>query len=106
MDLWCQRHRGQRFDADGAWAASGRLVPDLLNLWLQEPYFASPPPKSTGRDRFHAAWLDARLRDASAADVMATLAELTAARRCKPCNNTRPVRVAYWCVVEGPSTGT
>ena len=78
MDLWCQRQRGQPFDVDGAWAASGQLVPDLLTLWLQEPYFASPPPKSTGRDRFHAAWLDARLREAPAADVMATLAELTA----------------------------
>ena len=79
MDLWCQRHRGQRFDADGAWAASGQVLPGLLALWLQEAYFGWPPPKSTGRDRFHAAWLDARLHEAPAADVMATLAELTAA---------------------------
>jgi len=78
MDLWCQRHRGQRFDADGAWAASGQVLPGLLDLWLQEAYFGWSPPKSTGRDRFHAAWLDARLHEAPATDVMATLAELTA----------------------------
>ncbi len=79
MDLWCQRYRGERFDGGGAWAAAGRVLPELLALWLKEPYFGWPPPKSTGRDRFHAGWLDARLQDAPAADVMATLAELTAA---------------------------
>ncbi len=80
MDLWCQRHRGQAFDADGAWAASGRVHQDLLALCLREPYFGQPPPKSTGRDLFHAAWLAARVgEDANPADVMATLAELTAA---------------------------
>ncbi len=78
MDLWCQRHSGERFDAGGAWAASGQVLPSLLALWLQEAYFGWLPPKSTGRDRFHAAWLDARLHEAPAADVMATLAELTA----------------------------
>lgn len=82
MDDWCQRHRGVAFDAEGAWAASGRVRADLLAIFEREPYFALPPPKSTGRDLFHAQWLDAalgRLADVPApADVMATLAELTA----------------------------
>jgi anhydro-N-acetylmuramic acid kinase len=56
MDLWCLRHTGQRFDADGAWAAQGTVQPGLLDLLLQEPYFAEPPPKSTGRDLFNAGW--------------------------------------------------
>src|SRR5690606_8247255 len=51
-----------------------------------EPFFALAPPKSTGRDLFHGAWLDAWLhrcgpqaqRPARAADVQATLCELTA----------------------------
>ena len=81
MDLWCQRHRGARFDAGGAWAASGTVLPSLLAQWLAEPFFARPPPKSTGRDLFHAAWLDAELtRHGSApaaVDVQATLAQLT-----------------------------
>lgn len=80
MDAWCQRQRGEAFDAGGAWAASGRVLPDLLTALRAEPYFALPPPKSTGRDLFHMAWLDARLAAfgaAAAADVQATLAMLT-----------------------------
>lgn len=81
MDLWCQRHRGQPFDADGAWAASGRVDPTLLTTMLNEPFFALAPPKSTGRDLFDAEWLERHLADhpaLPAQDVMASLAELTA----------------------------
>jgi anhydro-N-acetylmuramic acid kinase len=80
MDGWCQRHRGQAYDAGGAWAAGGRADAALLQSWLADPYFAVPPPKSTGRDLFDMAWLDARLDGPTreARDVMATLAELTA----------------------------
>jgi anhydro-N-acetylmuramic acid kinase len=55
-----------------------------LAALLAEPFFERAPPKSTGRDLFDAAWLDARLagRPATAADVMATLAELTARSIC------------------------
>ena len=81
LDGWCQRHRGQAFDADGRWAASGQVIESLLSALLAEPYFSQPPPKSTGRDRFHLAWLDGHLaRHAPAAapvDVQATLAALT-----------------------------
>lgn len=78
LDLWCQRHRGQAYDADGAWAASGQVDAALLARWLAEPFFALPPPKSTGRELFNADWLQARLPDTRApVDVMATLAELT-----------------------------
>ncbi|MCA0240345.1 MAG: anhydro-N-acetylmuramic acid kinase [Proteobacteria bacterium] len=83
MDLWMRRAAGQPYDAGGRLAAGGRVLPALLQALQAEPYFALPPPKSTGRDLFHAAWLDARLQAAGAAaarveDVMATLAELTA----------------------------
>jgi anhydro-N-acetylmuramic acid kinase len=48
---------------------------------LAEPFFALPPPKSTGRDLFHMAWLDAhQMRLAPGAlpiDVQATLMALT-----------------------------
>jgi anhydro-N-acetylmuramic acid kinase len=53
MDHWCERHTGQAFDADGRWAASGRVRPDILERLLDEPFFAQAPPKSTGRDLFH-----------------------------------------------------
>lgn len=80
MDLWCQRHLGQPFDEGGRWAAGGRIDELLLGRWLQEPYFARKPPKSTGRDLFDGAWLDRSLgaSTASPQDVMATLTELSA----------------------------
>lgn len=81
MDYWCESHTGHPYDAGGAWAAQGRVLPDLLARFLAEPYLQLPPPKSTGRDLFHADWLAAHLRshaDAAPADVQATLTELTA----------------------------
>jgi anhydro-N-acetylmuramic acid kinase len=80
LDGWCLRHRGEPFDAEGRWAASGRVRDVLLAAMLCEPYFALAPPKSTGRDLFHLAWLDAHLAALGGidpADVQATLAALT-----------------------------
>jgi anhydro-N-acetylmuramic acid kinase len=80
MDAWHLRHRGEAFDRDGVFAASGRVHDALLARLLSDPYFALPPPKSTGREHFHLGWLDAQLNDfaLSPADVQATLLELTA----------------------------
>jgi len=81
MDQWAQLHRGQAFDADGRWAASGALDEPLLQALLAEPYFGRPPPKSTGRDLFHAGWLQTALERRGALPpvaVQATLLELTA----------------------------
>lgn len=81
LDGWIGRHQGKDYDADGAWGASGRVVTELLQSLLEEPYFQQPAPKSTGRDLFHMQWLDARLAPFSglgAADVQATLTMLTA----------------------------
>ncbi len=99
MDLWCQRHRQQTFDAGGAWAASGRVDAGLLQRWLTEPFFALPPPKSTGRDLFHADWLDSRLPTGlRPEDVMATLAELTVRAACDALHALAPAtRVLRVC---------
>jgi anhydro-N-acetylmuramic acid kinase len=82
LDLWYERHGEGLYDAGGAWAASGRVDHALLAVLLADPYFALRPPKSTGRDHFNAAWLDAALaRHGGAyhpADVQATLTALTA----------------------------
>jgi anhydro-N-acetylmuramic acid kinase len=83
MDAWCQLHTGEPFDNAGQWAASGTVIPQLLARFLAEPYFALPPPKSTGRDLFHLPWLQTHLSaflDAAPQDVQRTLLELTA--RC------------------------
>jgi anhydro-N-acetylmuramic acid kinase len=82
LDHWVRTCRGDAFDTDGAWAASGRVDALLLERLLDDAYFARRPPKSTGRELFNARWLDARLaalgRRVAAQDVQATLAELTA----------------------------
>jgi len=88
MDGWCHRNTGQHYDDGGAWAASGTVLPDLLDHMLAEPFLDRQPPKSTGRDLFNAAWLENILKThedrhglASAVDIQTTLTELTA-RAC------------------------
>lgn len=83
LDGWIERTRGERYDANGRFAASGKVHAKLLESLLQHPYFERPPPKSTGRDAFSLAWVDTVLAGsasagAAPADVQATLAELTA----------------------------
>ncbi|HEX7341370.1 MAG TPA: anhydro-N-acetylmuramic acid kinase [Rhodanobacteraceae bacterium] len=79
LDAWCQRHRGEAFDRDGAFAAAGRCDDALLVELLDDAYFSRPPPKSTGREHFHLAWLAAHPRVAmlAPADMQATLLALT-----------------------------
>ncbi|MCD2512812.1 anhydro-N-acetylmuramic acid kinase [Comamonas endophytica] len=85
MDAWCQRHTGQPYDDNGAWAASGSVLPALLEQLLAEPFLQQPPPKSTGRDLFSLGWLQQQLAalppGTRAEDVQATLTEFTA-RAC------------------------
>ena len=81
MDAWCAAHKGTPFDDNGQWAAGGSVVTELLQQLLEEPFFATAPPKSTGRDLFNSSWLDAhllRMPRLQAQDVQATLTELTA----------------------------
>jgi anhydro-N-acetylmuramic acid kinase len=74
----------QTYDRDGAWAASGTPCQALVSQWLQHEYFQIPPPKSTGRELFGWDYWQQCLADAGSynldpADLLATLAELTAA---------------------------
>lgn len=81
MDAWIARHQGQSYDADGAWGASGKVDTALLAALRSDAYFALPPPKSTGRDLFHTAWLEACLQaftQLPPVDVQATLTAFTA----------------------------
>ncbi len=80
MDAWCLRHRGQRFDLGGEFAAQGQVQDALLASLCDEPWLHLPPPKSTGRDQFHLDWLAEKTRafDLAPADVQATLVAFTA----------------------------
>lgn len=99
LDAWCARHQGTPYDAGGAWAASGRVLPELLDALLGDPWFALPPPKSTGRDLFHLGWLEQRLAGGERpADVQATLLTLSTLGIARALEAHCPgVREAYLC---------
>ena len=80
LDAWARRTGVGPCDRDGALARRGRIDEALLERCLDEPYFALPPPKSTGPERFSPAWLEARLGPCppDSPDVARTLVELTA----------------------------
>ncbi|TXI32769.1 MAG: anhydro-N-acetylmuramic acid kinase [Aquipseudomonas alcaligenes] len=80
LDAWIGKVRGETFDRDGAWAASGLLNEALLLRLMSDPYFAGRGPKSTGRELFNLPWLEshlAALPPLPVADVQRTLLELT-----------------------------
>lgn len=81
LDAWIHQQRGENFDRDGLWAASGKVEPLLLKALLSDPFFVTKGPKSTGREVFNLGWLEhhlGRLPPFAAQDVQATLLELTA----------------------------
>jgi len=69
------------YDEGGRLAAVGRIDEGLLAELLREPYYALPVPKTTGKELFNAAYLEAALaRHAGLRieDVLATVTALTA----------------------------
>ena len=79
LDSWISYCRNEGYDSNGDWAASGRVITSLLQQLRNDPYFAAPIPKSTGRERFNLAWLQRYLHgDELAVDVQTTVTELTA----------------------------
>ncbi len=101
LDAWAQRHLGRPFDENGQFAARGQTHRPLLHALLEEPFFAQQPPKSTGRDLFSPAWLDARLAShpgISPEDVQATLTALTAVTVAREIERHAPEsRAVYVC---------
>lgn len=82
LDSWIEKHHGKPFDKNGDFARQGEILPVLLDAFLADPYFAKPPPKSTGREYFHLGWLaekckDAVLSNARPCDIQRTLVALT-----------------------------
>ena len=80
MDAWILHQQGHHFDRDGNWAMEGKVNQALLNRMLADPFFSKTPPKSTGRDDFHMAWLAEKIGDNNIdpKDVQATLLHLSA----------------------------
>jgi len=91
LDGWIARHQGCAFDAQGAWAAQGKVHPSLLAALQAHPFFAIEPPKSTGREDFHLAWVDAVLAafpEVPAVDVQRCLLELSAWSIARACGDS------------------
>ena len=79
MDGWIMAHQGATYDAGGAWAAQGTVLPELLERLLAHEFFGRLPPKSTGRETFNLQNLKQVLAgNERPADVQATLCDLTA----------------------------
>lgn len=99
MDSWIEQHKGVRFDKNGEWASSGKVMPDLLAEMLAEPFFHQPPPKSTGRELFNLEWLAKKMQNLTACkpeDMQRTLAEFTVqsvANELKKLENSLPARL-------------
>lgn len=79
MDAWIMEQRGLAFDQEGVWASQGKVNQALLEHMLADPFFSKAPPKSTGRDDFHLAWLKKQMGSATfkPEDIQATLLHLT-----------------------------
>lgn len=86
IDQLTARFYGEQYDRDGRHASNGRVIDELLDVLMEDRYFAQPPPKSTGRERYGAAYLKAflagdrtvRQPSASPDDLIATATALTA----------------------------
>ena len=83
LDALVSRFTGgaKAFDEGGRFAAGGRVSQPLLRRRLEDPYLMRPPPKTTGRERYGAPYVDELLANAaglSPADTLATATCFTA----------------------------
>ncbi|MEO8634145.1 MAG: anhydro-N-acetylmuramic acid kinase [Gemmatimonadales bacterium] len=69
---------GSRYDVDGRMAQSGVVDQAVVERLLADPWFAVPPPKSTGRERFGDDYARALHREVPGVNGVATAVELTA----------------------------
>lgn len=77
-DDWIENKLNKKYDKDGRWAKSGTVNQKILNIMLQDKYFKTAPPKSTGREYFNLQWLNSfDLDEVKPEDIQATLVELT-----------------------------
>lgn len=81
LDAWIMQQKNRAFDSNGTWAQTGSLQTAFIDFCLQDPYFSSDPPKSTGKEYFSLKWLVKKLEKfphLKVEDVQASLCMLTA----------------------------
>ena len=86
MDRLTEKLTGgsQRIDTDGRLAAAGKVSSELLAFLMEDAYLKTPPPKTTGREKYGDAYIGAVLNKAAglglpACDIIATATDFTAA---------------------------
>lgn len=82
IDSMMSKLYGRAFDRAGEIAASGQPVLRIVERLVTQPYFASPPPKSCGREQFGGGFVERLVKlcttaGTSNADMIATATELT-----------------------------
>ncbi len=98
LDDFMRRRTGLAFDEDGKLAASGKINKEMVDAFMQNPFFDEPPPKSLDRQDFN---VRARAVDClSDADGAATLSAFTVAS-VKVALRHVPVVPKRWLVAGG-----
>lgn len=101
MDYWIDKHQDLPYDKNGDWSATGQFNLSLLNVLLDEPYFAKQLPKSTGRELFNGKWLEKKIAECKAEltpeDVQATLLTFTVTTLVSAINNYCSPQEIYIC---------
>ncbi len=100
IDYAVQRLTGgaMSYDRDGAMALSGMVSTQLLEEVLSHPYFQEPPPKTTGRELFGAAFAERMLGRArelglSREDTLATITAVTSESILRAYRDFGPERI-------------
>ena len=98
IDDWVHQHTGKDFDLDGEIAQSGNVDEDLVQKWLQRPYFAKMGAKSLDRNHFESIKED--IQGMSLEDGAATLTRFTVRSVVHALNNL-PKPPKRWLITGG-----
>jgi len=102
LDGFARALLGRDFDPEGFHAAQGTPDERLVRLWLEHPFFARRPPRSTGRDTFGAAWVRTCLSSGGRpTDLLATATEFVAASVAESLSRYGPTRPRELLVAGG-----
>jgi anhydro-N-acetylmuramic acid kinase len=83
IDAFAEKLLGKNFDHNGAFAARGLVLADVLEAELRDPYFSRKPPRTAGREQFGREYAERLLKGCMKLsrrpeDALATATALTA----------------------------